>query len=718
MSTAEKLAPKVVPMRRRPRLVEAPPEFLHVIREPWEMDVLLDYLKSFEYVAYDTETTGLALDAEIVGFSVSCEADRAFYIITSEWDVEKKELIRHPYREKYLEVLHVLQTKKLIMHNALVDVNWTRVNYDVDLMPALHTDTMILAHLMDENQPIGLKEQGRRLFGESAVEEQRLMQESVIARGGVWEKKRGGNKEMFKADPELMGKYGGKDTILTLKLFYHYIPQLMEEGLDNFFFDDECMPLLKGPTFDLNTTGLRIDVAKLKKLQEDLKVECETLRAEISESIAPLIKDKYPGTKVNNTFNMGSGQQLAWLLFIRLGNDWKKLTRKGREFAKEHMGKVPYNPSGKRNFMEACVEMGVAPQKYIQADKSALMNYATKYTWVAKLLKLKQSDKLLNTYAVGMERFLKYGVIYPTFFQCGTTGGRYSSSKPNFQNLPRKDKRIKSCVLSRNGKVFIGADYEQLEPRVFASQSKDIRLMKCFADKEDFYSVIGMDVFHKFDCHKTKSDTDPQFFGNKYPILRDLSKGTALSATYGTTAYKMSDLLRDEEGKNLPPQQTQQIIDDYFTAFPDVKKMQLESHEMAKKDGVVYNLFGRPRRIPEAKRIPKMFPGAEHAELPYYWRSLLNLSVNHRIQSTAASIINRAMIAFYKRKNELALTDPRWNEVKLVMQIHDEAIVEAPEALEAAVIYELRYSMENTVKLPGVDLIAKPKAARCLADLK
>lgn len=699
-------------------VVSDEPEYLHVIKEPWEIDILIEYLKDYEYVAYDTETTGLALDAEVVGFSVACGINRGWYIITKEWDKEKKELIRHPHMDKYLEVLSILRTKKLVMHNALVDVNWTRVNYNTDLLGPLHTDTLVLAHLIDENQSIGLKEQGRLLFGESAATEQKLMMESVIANGGIWEKKRGGNKEMYKADSQLMGRYGAKDTILTLKLFVHYVPMLFEQGLDKFFYEEECMPLLKGPTYDLNTTGLKIDMDKLKKIQSDLTIECDKLRVEVMEAITPYIAEKFPGTKINNTFNLGSGQQLSWLLFIKLGNEWKKLTKGGREWAKEHMGKAPYNPGAKRAFMELCYDLGVKPEKYIQADKSALMNYATKYKWVEKLLKLKASTTLLNTYAIGMERFVKYGVIYPTFFQCGTTGGRYSSSKPNFQNLPRKDKRIKSVVIARPGKSFVGADQEQLEPRVFASQSKDVRLMKCFSDGDDFYSVIGMPVFKRFDCNMKKSDTDKEFFGNKYPTLRDLSKGTALSATYGTTAYKMSDLLRDEEGRNLPPQRTQQIIDDYFNAFPSVKLFQLESHQMAMKDGCVYTLYGRPRRIPEAKKIPKMFPGAEHHELPYYWRSLLNLSVNHRVQGSAASIMNRAGIAFCRTRDANAVSDPRWLEVKIVSQIHDEYIAETPDELIPEVIALLQHCMETTTILPGVALVAKPKAAKSMDKLK
>jgi DNA polymerase-1 len=695
-------------------------EKLYVLRTCEEIDAVIEYLDSFEFAAYDTETTGLEQDAEIIGFSIACEVDCGFYILTSEWDKEKQQLIRYAtgeYLEKVKELLRKLTTKKLVMHNATVDVNWTRRNFGIDLMPALHTDTMILAHLLDEESLVGLKELGYRIFGEGAKKEQEEMMASVLANGGIWEKKRGGNKEMYKADAEIIGRYGAKDTILTLKLFYHFIPQLFEQGLDKFFYDDESMPLFRGPTYDLNTTGLKIDMEKLKKLEQDLELECVTLRAEIMEIITPWIKDKYPGTKKNNTFNLNAGQQLSWLLFIKLNNDWKKLTKKGREFAKEHMGKVPYNPSGKREFMRICNELGVPPQKYIQCDKNALMNYAVKYKWVEKLLQLKAADKLLGTYARGMQRFIRYGVIYPSFRQTGTTGGRYSSSNPNFQNLPRKDKRIKSCVISRPGKSFVGADYEQLEPRVFASQSQDPELMGCFAKKEDFYSVIGMPVFRKYDCHKKKGD-DPKFFGNKYPVLRDISKGVALSATYGTTAFKMADLLRDDEGKNLSPKQTQQIIDDYFKSFPMVKKLQLESHVMAMKDGVVYNLFGRPRRIPAAKKIPKMFPGAEHHELPYVWRSLLNLSINHRIQSTAASIMNRAAIAFYEKCRALEAEDSAWAEVKIVMQIHDELIVEAPDHLAEQVRVVLKDAMENTVTLPGVALVAEPKIAKCLADLK
>jgi len=99
-------------------------------------------------------------------------------------------------------------------------------------------------------------------------------------------------------------------------------------------------------------------------------------------------------------------------------------------------------------------------------------------------------------------------------------------------------------------------------------------------------------------------------------------------------------------------------------------------------------------------------------------RTLLNLAVNHRVQSTAASIMNRAAIACWKKIKELVDTDLRWLQVKILMQVHDELILEGPEALGVEIARVLKDAMENTSSLPGVDLVAEPKVAKNLADLK
>jgi len=154
-------------------------------------------------------------------------------------------------------------------------------------------------------------------------------------------------------------------------------------------------------------------------------------------------------------------------------------------------------------------------------------------------------------------------------------------------------------------------------------------------------------------------------------------------------------------------------MDKYFQAYPKVELMMLVSHEMAKSDGVVRNLFGRPRRIPEATKIVARYGHNLHKDLPYEARTLLNLAMNHRIQSTGASIVNRACI----RLSHL-IKEAKLEGCYIVMQVHDQVILECKEEDSEFVSVLLRECLENTTKLPGVDLIADPFISKTLAEQK
>ena len=132
-----------------------------------------------------------------------------------------------------------------------------------------------------------------------------------------------------------------------------------------------------------------------------------------------------------------------------------------------------------------------------------------------------------------------------------------------------------------------------------------------------------------------------------------------------------------------------------------------------KKHGQVESLFGRPRRLPEAKKFKKIYGNTPHGDLPYEVRNVLNLAVNHRIQSTGASVCNRSMIHFCK---QIALANIL--DCKIVTQVHDEIIVECLEADAADVAALLQHSMENATLLPTVDFEAIPKIGRSFAELK
>lgn len=700
-------------------------ENLIVIRTKFQLEELAQYIADKHLVAFDCETSGLSRDDTVVGFSIACETESGYYVILQSW--EKDKLVPVISREDAIWFLERLKGHHLIAHNSVFDCMMVESNFGVQLMPYMHTDTLLLAHLLDENRSNALKSLAADFFGEDATKEQKEMKESVLTNGGKWSDASGGDKEMYKADSEILGRYGAKDTILTLKLFYTLVPQLFDENLDRFFYEDESMPLLRGPTYDMNTTGLKVDQERLQNLKGELEAECLELKTFILKEIKPYIQDKYPGTSKANTFNIGASQQLAWLLFIKLGQPFNSLTDGGKEVCKALDMKTPYNFKAKREFIQTITDYrghvwapeGKSlktgkivkaktvgdPWKYLSADADALELYKNKYNWVEKLCQYNKNMKLLSTYVIGMQEKIKYGIIRPSFNQSGTTSGRYSSSKPNFQNLPRDDKRIKACIIPRPGKIFVGADYSQLEPRVFASQSGDIPLTKCFADKDDFYSVVGTGTFGRIGYSLKK--TEEGSFAKMFPHERQLSKeDIALATPYGTTASKMSQSI----GKSI--EECQQIIDDYLEAFPGVKNFMLESHALVKKNGVVHSIYGRPRRIPEAKNIERLYGNTKHSDLPYQVRTLLNLAVNHRVQSSGASIMNRAAIEAKRR-----IDANSWKEVKIVLQVHDSLILEGPDVLKEEMAALLKDSMENTTVLPRVLLEAEPKIGCNLSEV-
>lgn len=704
-------------------------EKLVVIRTLPEFEKLFDLFKDRDFISFDTETTGVDKDAEIIGFSVASEPEEGYYVVLKEWFYDKQVLQTLVTEELAADFFKLLKQKNLIMHNGPFDCRMVNENYKVSLIESLHTDTMILAHIIDENRQVGLKELGVSIFGQDVRKEQEEMKASVSKNGGELTR---ANYELYKADSELIGRYGAKDAILTIKLFYHLVPELYEQGLEDFFYKDECMPLLRGPTYQLNETGLRVDYEKLEDLKKILETDCMEAKAFIYKEVEKHVKDKYPGTSKAKTFNIGASKQLAWLLFIKLENPFTVLTDSGKEVCKALGLRLPYTNGAKRDFIstvirckdqvyvQPCLNKKTGkmsrpkkvqdPWNYIGCGKESLSKLSGKYKWVEKLLEYSKNLKLLNTYVEGIQSRMRYNVIHPSFLQHGTTSGRYSSKAPNFQNLPRDDKRIKSCIISRPGKVFVGADYSQLEPRVFASFSKDVRLLDCFKSGDDFYSVIGAEVFEKYGYSLKKDDKDS--FAKSFPNLRNISKVVALSSTYGTTAPKMAPTI----GKSI--EEAQQIIDNYFEKFPSVKALMLESHSEAKSNGRVVNLFGRPRRMPAALKIADTYGKAKHADLPYEARNVLNLAINHRIQSTGASIMNRAAIAIINYCKELEKEDSEWSKVSLVLQVHDEIILEGPEHLADEMVLVLKHSMEKTTLLPGVDLVAEPKIAYNLGDLK
>jgi DNA polymerase-1 len=215
-----------------------------------------------------------------------------------------------------------------------------------------------------------------------------------------------------------------------------------------------------------------------------------------------------------------------------------------------------------------------------------------------------------------------------------------------------------------------------------------------------------MEVFEKHDCVPLKEGPDDAF-GVKYKSLRKAAKEIALASTYGVQARELSGKI------DKSTQDTQAVIDDYFEKFPKVAQMVKKAHKTMKAQGYVTTMFGRPRRMPEAKKIDKLFPKMEHNQLDYNWRKFLNTAVNFPIQGAGGSICNRSMIKFYNDAKDAGLED-----CFIVSQVHDEIIVECKEQDAETAKLLLQNAMETAVELPGVALEAIPTMATRLGELK
>lgn len=233
-----------------------------------------------QVVAFDIETDGLTeKTCNVIGFAVSWKDNQGVYVILRGWNVESRSL--EPLLEPQDELdlvswfCEVLLSKNLAMHNGVFDCNVMFHRYGFDLSKALVACTLMMKHTLDEERPFGLKqiaELYKEHIGfteeEAANQEQLELAENVKARGGKWTKT---HKDIFMGDPTIIGRYACADTDLTLKLFWYFHHRLEEEGLADFFYDQEVMPLYRKATIPMKRNGMFIDVKYFQELEKELE---------------------------------------------------------------------------------------------------------------------------------------------------------------------------------------------------------------------------------------------------------------------------------------------------------------------------------------------------------------------------------------------------------------------------------------------------------------
>lgn len=286
---------------------------------------------------------------------------------------------------------------------------------------------------------------------------------------------------------------------------------------------------------------------------------------------------------------------------------------------------------------------------------------------IAKILEYRQLTKLKSTYADGLANFISDdGRIHGTFNQTITATGRISSTDPNLQNIPIRidlGRQIRKVFVPKAGCVFVDADYSQIELRVLAHMSGDEGLIAAYRQDQDIHRITASQVFH-IPLEEVTA------------LQRRNAKAVNFGIVYGISAFGLSEDL------SISRKEASEYIERYFATYPGVKAFLDRMVETAREQGAVTTLYGRIRPVPELKS--SNFMQRSFGE---------RIAMNSPIQGTAADIMKIAMIRVDRRLHQEGL------DARIILQVHDELVIEAPVEEKETVRRILREEMEAAAVL-------------------
>ncbi len=334
-------------------------------------------------------------------------------------------------------------------------------------------------------------------------------------------------------------------------------------------------------------------------------------------------------------------------------------------------------------FEEMGLPTGKKRKTGYSTDAETLKELADKYPIAGEILAYRTYTKLYNTYVKGLSGCVAPdGRMHTTFKQTETRTGRISSAEPNIQNIPVRTeigRNFRKFFVAPEGKTLVDADYSQIELRVLASLANDKVMIETFKENRDIHTETAASVFNQ-----PVEWVDAE--------LRRKAKAVNFGIVYGIGAFSLAKDI------DTSVAEAQRYIDDYLSHFSGVKRYMESVIDSAEKTGCSVTLFGRKRDIPELRAANKKIKALGK-----------RLAMNTPIQGTAADIIKLAMIRVYGRlKKELP-------EARLILQVHDELIVEVPEELAEKARIILKEEMEKAADL-AVPLLVDAKIGKTWYD--
>ena len=315
-------------------------------------------------------------------------------------------------------------------------------------------------------------------------------------------------------------------------------------------------------------------------------------------------------------------------------------------------------------------------------SEDVLTGLAEAHPVVKYVLEWRHYAKLLGTYVTGMQPLVSRGKIHTEFNQCVTATGRLSSMNPNLQNIPvrgEEAKDVKSAFVASEGCVLVSADYSQIELRMLAHLSGDEKLIEAYNNSEDIHALTASRILGIPQSEVT-------------PAQRRDAKAVNFGIIYGMSDYGLS------ENISVPVYKAKEFIEKYFATYPKVREYMDANVAFAREHGYSVTMLGRRRNLKDI------------TSSNYLTRSAAErMAMNTPLQGSAADVVKLAMLAVEKRLAGM--------KSKMILQIHDELIVDAAEAEADEIVRILKEEMENAVKL-RVPLIAEANTAKNWGDLK
>lgn len=420
------------------------------------------------------------------------------------------------------------------------------------------------------------------------------------------------------------------------------------------------------------------------KPEEDIIAKNAVLKAkfiyETEEELTNKLKNKEMYDLFKN-IEMPLGIVLGDMEFDGINVDKKTLEEMGKEIGEkvEVLTKEIYYLAGEEFNISSPQQLGdiLFEKLLLPHGKKGKTGYSTavdvlnklkgKHPIIEKILEYRSLTKLYTTYIEGLIKEISSdNKIHTIYNQALTRTGRLSSQEPNLQNIPARDeygKLIRKAFIPSENSVIMSGDYSQIELRILSSIAKVESLINAFNNDLDIHSKTASDIFKK-DINEIT------------PQERRVAKAVNFGIIYGISSYGLSENL------NIPTYEAKEFIENYLNTYPGIKNYMDETIKQAHMDGYVKTLFNRIRIIPELQNKNYMIRQAGE-----------RMALNTPIQGTSADIIKKAMVEVYKKLKEKNLKS------KMILQIHDELVIDTKKEELQEIKTILKDIMENTYKL-------------------